>query len=151
MKKILVALDGSETSQKVIEEAVKVAEKNESDIAIITVVKSIRPTLYHPGSNLHITIDNEFEKRAKEITEKAREAFENVSGKVETHIEYGDPAEEILKMADKMKADLIVMGSRGLSDFKRVMLGSVSTKVLNHADCDMLIVRGKHHINIEAG
>jgi nucleotide-binding universal stress UspA family protein len=53
----------------------------------------------------------------------------------------GDPADEILRNAERRKVDLIVMGSRGLGKFSRVILGSVSTKVLSNAKCTCITVK----------
>jgi nucleotide-binding universal stress UspA family protein len=53
----------------------------------------------------------------------------------------GDPAEEIMKVASKKKADLIVMGAKGLGTIDRVLLGSVSMQVLQYANCPVLVVR----------
>jgi nucleotide-binding universal stress UspA family protein len=53
----------------------------------------------------------------------------------------GDPASKIVGYADKGGFDMIVMGSRGLGRFKEMMLGSVSSKVLHHAKCSVLIVK----------
>ena len=53
----------------------------------------------------------------------------------------GHPAEEIMKVASKQKADLIVMGARGLGTIDRVLLGSVSMQVLQYAHCPVLVVR----------
>jgi nucleotide-binding universal stress UspA family protein len=53
----------------------------------------------------------------------------------------GDPADEILRLADEMGADLIAMGSHGRTGVLRVLMGSVSRKVLDHAKCPVLIVR----------
>jgi nucleotide-binding universal stress UspA family protein len=54
----------------------------------------------------------------------------------------GDPAEEILKLADQIGAELIAMGSRGRTGWVGAVLGSVSRKVLDHAGCPVLVVRG---------
>lgn len=53
----------------------------------------------------------------------------------------GDPADEILKAANQCEAELIVMGARYLGTVERLALGSVSTKVMHEADCDVLIVK----------
>jgi len=53
----------------------------------------------------------------------------------------GDPAAEIIEIADKEKADLIIIGSRGLGAIKGVVLGSVSQKVTHHAACPVMIVK----------
>ena len=53
----------------------------------------------------------------------------------------GKPAEEIMKVATKQHADLIVMGAQGLGAIARFLLGSVSTRVVQHATCSVLVVR----------
>jgi nucleotide-binding universal stress UspA family protein len=53
----------------------------------------------------------------------------------------GDPAEEIVKAAKTLKADLLVAGAKGLSAVGRFLLGSVSTKLVRHSPCSILIVR----------
>lgn len=53
----------------------------------------------------------------------------------------GDPAEEIMKVAAKQHTDMIVMGAKGLSALDRIVLGSVSTRVVQYASCPVLVVR----------
>jgi nucleotide-binding universal stress UspA family protein len=53
----------------------------------------------------------------------------------------GDPADEILKAAKQIEAELIVMGARSLGTVERLVLGSVSTKIMHEAGCDVLIVK----------
>jgi nucleotide-binding universal stress UspA family protein len=60
---------------------------------------------------------------------------------VETHAREGQPAEVIIDIANQKQADLIVVGSRGLTGIKRYLLGSVSSKVSEHAPCNVMIVR----------
>jgi nucleotide-binding universal stress UspA family protein len=55
----------------------------------------------------------------------------------------GSPAEEILRAAERHRADLIVMGSKGLTGLDRYLLGSVSRKVARHAPCSVLVVRNR--------
>lgn len=69
-------------------------------------------------------------------------AVEEVKGVSATkRLELGNPAEEIIQIANKERYDLIVVGSRGLSRTKRFFLGSVSDDVSHHAHCSVLIVR----------
>jgi nucleotide-binding universal stress UspA family protein len=60
---------------------------------------------------------------------------------LETYAREGDPAEVIIELANEQQADLIVVGSRGLTGIKRFLLGSVSNKVSHHAPCSVMIVR----------
>jgi nucleotide-binding universal stress UspA family protein len=55
----------------------------------------------------------------------------------------GDPAEEILRAADPHRADLIAMGSKGLTGLERYLLGNVSRKVARHTSCSVLVVRSR--------
>lgn len=141
MKKILVAVDGSEMSLKVLSRARQIAEKFESEILVMTVVKKLRVTNYYTGGELNEQMDQQIEASAKETLEKAQEIFSGYKGTFETILDYGEPAEVILLLEESEKPDMLIMGSRGLGGFSRVMLGSVSTKVLHHVKCDMLVVR----------
>lgn len=145
MKKIMVAVDGSEMSEKVLQKARVVAEKFIAEVLILTVVKRLRLVHYHVGADSALTeqMDRELEHGAEVTLEQAKKVFENYPGKYETLLAYGEPAEEILVLAEREKPDLLIMGNRGLGGFGRVMLGSVSTKVLHHIHCDMMIVKAE--------
>jgi nucleotide-binding universal stress UspA family protein len=60
---------------------------------------------------------------------------------VETFARQGDAADAILDVAEEQRADLIVVGNRGMTGAKRFLLGSVPNKVSHHAPCSVLIVR----------
>jgi len=143
VKKILVAIDGSEMSNKVLLKARELAEKFDAEVLILTVVKRLRLIHYHTGADSGLTkqVDREIEQGAEKVLEQAKEAFRDYRGKYETLLAYGEPAEEILVLAERERPDILVMGNRGLGGFGRVMLGSVSTKVLHHIQCDMMIVK----------
>lgn len=145
MKKILVAVDGSEMSEKVLQKTRVIAERFEAEVLILTVVKRLRLVHYHVGADSALTeqMDRELEHGAEVTLEQAKKVFMNYSGKHETLLAYGEPAEEILVLAEREKPDLLIMGNRGLGGFGRVMLGSVSTKVLHHIRCDMMIVKAE--------
>jgi len=100
-------------------------------------------TNYYTGGELNEQMDQQIENTAKETLERAKEVFGGYQGKFEIILDYGEPAEEILLLTEREKPDMLIMGSRGLGGFSRVMLGSVSTKVLHHVRCDMLVVRNE--------
>jgi nucleotide-binding universal stress UspA family protein len=60
---------------------------------------------------------------------------------LESLVVYGDPAEELMAMAEEKHCDVIVVGSSGKGRMKRTLLGSVSTKISLHAHCSVYIVR----------
>ncbi len=76
-----------------------------------------------------------------DILAHAAQAFTAQPGKVKTVYRSGDPAEEILKLAREIHADLIVLGRRGLGRIGGLMRGSVSDRVLHGAHCAVLIAR----------
>jgi len=80
----------------------------------------------------------EMEQIGTAVLAKAAEAF---PGKVTSVYRAGDPAEEILKVAHDVHADLIVVGRRGLGRLGEMFLGSVSERVLRGAECTVLVVR----------
>ena len=145
-KKIMVAIDGSPQSDKAAEEAVRLAaasgSKFKSQIyALLVLPKVDAPAVidYLPDSRAvsHLSVD-ETRKRMFYVMEKsAREA--DVA--LENLIAYGEPADEIIKMAEEKECDVIVIGSSGKGRVKRALLGSVSTKVSLQAHISVYIVR----------
>ena len=78
---------------------------------------------------------------ANKILDAAMEQLGSHDLKVEAELLEGPPAESILRVAEIRKADIIVLGARGLGTLSGLVLGSVSQKVLQHAACPVLVVR----------
>lgn len=74
------------------------------------------------------------------VNQAKRDAIDAGTGNIETSVEVGNPADRIIAYAKSNKADLIVMGRRGLSPIKSLLLGSTSHKVSLHAECNCLTV-----------
>lgn len=145
MKNILVAIDGSETSDKALLEARTWAECLGSDITILHIQKAVYPYA-HVMNNAQIYMAKETAEKQSEqsllLLEETLLTFQDLPGKmIAINIIGDDPAEEIIKEASSGDYDLIIMGSRGLGLFSRAMLGSVSNKVLNGLSKNVLIVR----------
>lgn len=139
-KKILVTTDGSKNAERALIKAKKEAECSDATVTILAVVKPMFLTYY--GKSEVLKKDSKaIEEGKQELLRKSLELFEDYSGKVETKLRKGDPAEEILNEAEEYKYDLIIMGSKGLGIFAKALLGSVSSKVLNHTETDVLIVK----------
>ncbi|MEJ2121111.1 MAG: universal stress protein [Alphaproteobacteria bacterium] len=145
-KTILVPIDGSDHAEKAVSVAADLAGKYGATLHIITVMESteLAPGLHRFAEAEHITgaeaqvatyISDRFVERACEVADEAG------AKSVETAVVMGDIQDKILEYAEKVGADLIVMGSRGLSDFKGLMLGSVSHKIANSAPCTVVTVR----------
>jgi len=79
---------------------------------------------------------------AEQILEQANKiVFKQGVKDAKTQIEDGDPAQEILRCADRENVDLIIVGNRGLSELKELLMGSVSHKVSQYAKCSCVIVK----------
>jgi nucleotide-binding universal stress UspA family protein len=131
---ILVAYDGSEGAKRALDQAAKLANGNQ-----VTVV-SVAEELPQFGRAPALVVPEEHEERLRELSE-AVTVLQEKGVTLHAVERRGDPATLIVDEAEKEHADLIVMGTRGLTASKRWMLGSVSTKVLHHAPCDVLVVR----------
>lgn len=139
-RRFLLAIDGSKNAERALLEARALATHSKAELTILTTVKPLFLPYY--GNAALLKKDNEqLAKSKKRLLENALEFFEDYPIKVETKLRKGNPAEEILDEAEEFDYDLIIMGSKGLGMFSRALLGSVSSKVLNHTDTNVLIVK----------
>ncbi|MEX2547780.1 MAG: universal stress protein [Chloroflexota bacterium] len=101
----------------------------------------IAPTMYHPALVAQAEYENELRQSHSAIAaaSSARLTSHGIDARPEVRV--GDPAAEVLKIAAAAQADLIVLGSRGQTGLKRLLLGSVARRVLHHASASVLIVR----------
>jgi nucleotide-binding universal stress UspA family protein len=138
MKKILVAHDGSKSSEAAMKKAFEIAEKFGSSVTVISVVPELYLTELMEVDRLRIleTLTEEAKKTLKKIKAKTI-----ASKPVRTIIAQGNPSEEILDKAKKIKADLIVTGSHGRHGAQKFLLGSISSKIADYAECSVLIVK----------
>ena len=141
--RILVGLDGSEFSVKALEFAIDIAKKYRSQLVLVHVVMRQIYAINPPEAGIiaGTAIVRELEAEGRAILAKGEETVRSQGLPVEVRLRQGVPAEELLRAAVDEKADLIVLGSRGLSQVKAFLLGSVSDKVSHHAKCPTLIVR----------
>lgn len=142
MKKILLPIDGSEFSKKSLQFAEDLDLIQAGEIHLISVIQAGYASShmdgdvnFYPGHVIHPR------EEAEEVMGRAVKYLADKGITAHTHIPLGDPAQMILETAKNIEADLIVIGNRGLGAFSRAFLGSVSTKVMNHAHCSVLIVK----------
>jgi nucleotide-binding universal stress UspA family protein len=137
-KKIILATDGSDHAKRAAENAMYIASCSpESLVEIVFVVDADKvksDVLSHWNS---ADLDGKRKERIREVEKMAR-TYE-VSYKVT--ILQGDPGPAIVEYANSHQADIIVIGSRGLSGLQEFVLGSVSHKVAKRANCPVLIVK----------
>ena len=137
MKRILVPIDSSEIAERAMQEAIKVNRFGEAEVHVLYVadINKLAINAYLSGNVLL-----EIGKAGERILNAAVEKFPE-SMKVVKVYRTGDPAETITEYAKEINADLIIMGSRGLGLVRGVLLGSVSTYVLERTKCPVLIVK----------
>jgi nucleotide-binding universal stress UspA family protein len=137
MKTILVAYDGSEPADRALDRAAALAQLTAAGLVVLSAAE---PTSRSGGFAGTRDVDPADLEEVHEALSKAQARLQGqgVAGNlVEAH---GDAADMIVQVAKDKDADLIVVGHRGLNVAARALLGSVSTKVVNHADRDVLVV-----------
>ncbi|NWN82315.1 MAG: universal stress protein [Halomonas sp.] len=142
---ILVPVDGSEHAQKALTVACQLASQDGSTLHLLHIPEELshETTLVWGVGAIAIEASREEREEAgKQVVSRAAEAArEQGATRVETVIAQGDPARAILSESRKRGVDAIVMGSRGLSDLKGFVVGSVSHKVAHTAECTVITVR----------
>lgn len=136
-KKILVPMDGSETSDRAVQEASKLAKVYGSTLHIFYVANINQLAI---NACLSDAILEAVNKAGAEILKKATEKIDP-SIKVVTTSETGSPSVTIADYAEEIEADLVVIGSRGLGLVKGVLLGSVSQYIVEHVKCPVVVVK----------
>jgi nucleotide-binding universal stress UspA family protein len=133
--RILIAVDGSEVSRRALERVARFLKEG-AEVALVTVA---RPIYRHPPYTGYADPKDEDEQR--QVLYAARDVLEREGIATTGLAPVGDPADEILRAARHIEAELIVMGARSLGSIERLVLGSVSTKVMHESDSDVLIVK----------
>lgn len=137
LKTIVVALDGSDLSERVIQTLWELQLQPATKIILSHVIPP-------PESNLEVVADKpHIDSEALHLhIEKQLQSYQGkLPGESEVEIVRGDPSEEIIRLANIYQADLIVIGSRGLTGVKRILQGSVSNQVVEDAPCSVLVVK----------
>jgi nucleotide-binding universal stress UspA family protein len=158
--KILIAIDGSEQSMDAVDYAIDIAQKDDTDLYALYVVSS--PTLYHISSEMpEDQIPEEVRKIMQNAKQQSQPWFNKISDKIassaaavkenskiptihlktEVTISPISVVGTIVEYVERKNIDLIVMGTRGRSGFKRLLLGSTASGVVTYAHCPVLIVK----------
>jgi nucleotide-binding universal stress UspA family protein len=135
LNRITLATDGSEASAKALEFVRTKFQPDHSTGKSGRVPIHVRVIHVMPFSNYQEL------KEARKLLEQSVRMLIQAGFTAEAVCLRGRPAEEIMKIASKHHADLIVMGAKGLGAIARFLLGSVSTRVVQHATCSVLVVR----------
>jgi nucleotide-binding universal stress UspA family protein len=136
-EKVLLATDGSKDAALAARAAVDVCEGTGAELHVVHV------WFYVPTARLRPFMRAELKKLGQEILDEGVKRVEESGGRLaDAHLVEGRAADEILDLAERIGADLVVIGSRGLGPVGRIALGSVSEAVLLHSRCPVLVLRG---------
>ncbi|HKO38661.1 MAG TPA: universal stress protein [Solirubrobacterales bacterium] len=142
--RIVVGTDGSETAAEAVRQAIELAKLSGATISIVSA--------YSPVSGRRVSdtqqqapADVQYELGPREdvnfVLDAAAAEAKEKGVEVQTHPVEADPADAILNVAEETKADLIVVGNKGMTGARRYLLGSVPNNVSHHAPCSVLIAR----------
>lgn len=136
-EKIIVATDGSETATTAVEHA--------ADLARMAGSKEVVVVHICPACTPELDPDSKNRETASKIVNEAGEAVASEGVLVRTILEMDYPPEEVgealLDIINNESADLVILGSRGLSEFRGMLLGSISHKVIQHTKCPVLVIK----------
>lgn len=143
-KRIVVGTDGSDTAGQAVSQAIELAKLTGASLSIVSA--------YQPASGRRVEAeqsgapaDVQYEIGPREdvilVLDAAAAEAKRAGIEVTTHPVEGDPADAILNVAEETKADLIVVGNKGMTGARRYLLGSVPNNVSHHAPCSVIIVR----------
>jgi nucleotide-binding universal stress UspA family protein len=142
--RIVVGTDGSETAGEAVRQALDLAKLAGATLSIVSA--------YAPVSDRKVKdqqrdapSDVQYELNPREdvnlVLDTAAAEARKEGIEVQTHAVEGDPAEGILSIAEETKADLIVVGNKGMTGARRFILGSVPNNISHHAPCSVMVVR----------
>jgi nucleotide-binding universal stress UspA family protein len=139
MPGIVVGVDGSGHSRKALERAAAEAAAHGAPLTVLVIHQAVRDVY---GSASHYGDDAALTEKAKEAaqaeTDQVLAAAGSQPASVTVTAVHGLPVDELVKASEG--ADMIVLGRRGMGGFARMLMGSVSSQVAQHAQCPVLIV-----------
>ena len=135
-EKILVAVDGSEYTDDIVDQAISMGRICNSVIFAISVIP-----FFPEYVSSALQLEQELSKNTRKFLEKIKRRIEEENIQCETIVRIDEqPHEPIVEEAKKREVDLIIMGTRGMSRLKRVLMGSVAQKVIGYAPCPVMVV-----------
>jgi nucleotide-binding universal stress UspA family protein len=141
---IVVGTDGSQTAGEAVRQAIDLARAVGGRIHIVSAYEPVpRARLREEAQQAPPDVQWSINPR-EDVDGTLRDASEQAAElgvEAEVYARQGDPADAILDVAEEQRADLIVVGNKGMTGAKRFLLGSVPNKVSHHAPCSVLIIR----------
>lgn len=146
-RRVLVAIDGSENAQRALEAAVEMAKGLKAELLIghVIYVPALSWTIGMPGSTVPTDkIEEDAERVGRQLVSKAVKFAKDAgiaSPRDEMVTKLASPAQGIVELAEQEGADVVVLGTRGLGGFRKLLMGSVANSVLHYANCSVLVVK----------
>jgi nucleotide-binding universal stress UspA family protein len=142
---ILVGTDGSDTAKTAVRYAIELSRELGARLHIVSAYEPVSDEWLR-SERVEVPADLQWMINPREdvlalLDSASDEAKHGGVEQVETFARQGDAADAILDVAEEQRADLIVVGNRGMTGAKRFLLGSVPNKVSHHAPCSVLVVR----------
>jgi nucleotide-binding universal stress UspA family protein len=143
-KSIVVGTDGSDTATEAVREAIGLANALGAKLELVSAYEPV-PAQRLAEERRNAPEDLQWAINPREDVDATLEAAaapaREAGVEVDLYARQGDPADAILDVAEELKADLIIVGNKGMTGAKRFLLGSVPNKVSHHAPCSVLIIR----------
>ena len=139
-QKIVTAVDGSPNSYRALDQALLLAKQFSSEVIVVYVVH-IPITSYSYDVLGSLEVFNKLESDGKESLAKCASTASQAGVTARTVLMTGDPAQGILDTAAHEGADLLIVGSRGTGTLERLLMGSVSERVVRFSKCPVLVVK----------
>jgi nucleotide-binding universal stress UspA family protein len=134
--KILLATDGSEATVQATEAATDLAVKSGSELHVVHVWHDV------PGPYAHAFVKRELRRQGQEILDEQVHKLEDAGGIVaQAHLRVGRTSDEVIELSEELEVGLLVVGSRGLSTMRRILVGSHSEEIVHHAHVPVMVVR----------
>ncbi|MDP9440109.1 MAG: universal stress protein [Actinomycetota bacterium] len=144
--RILLATDGSECAESAGRVAVDLANRSGAELDVVHAFEFVPPREY-AGVALRLRSPAEFAKQGQKILDEQVDRIGEMGGEVaDARLCVGSPVDQILCRAEASGADLVVVGRRGLGGVKRLLMGSVSEGIVQHASCPVLVVCGEGEV-----
>jgi nucleotide-binding universal stress UspA family protein len=143
MGTVVVAVDGSTPANAALDEALELTAETGDELLLVSVWRPLRGDFgigFPPGAITPELLEGD-RPRAEHVLEAAAERVRAAGRDAATELAMGDPAAELCRIAAERGARLLALGSHGHGLLARALLGSVSTAVLHHAPCPVLVVR----------
>jgi nucleotide-binding universal stress UspA family protein len=143
---IVVGTDGSDTASVALTRAIELAKAFDATLHVVHAHRlvstaSLGQAAAAGGPTFDIVeVNRTIEEDSKHVSTRAAEQAQAAGVKCESHQVPGDAADALIDVAEKVKADLVVLGNRGMTGARRFVLGSVPNKVSHHCPCSLLIV-----------